>query len=493
VGSQSRGLDSQYEGTAAPAFVFKSRGLLNDRPRRESSVAILLAVLILMTSLGTAVVVNTGPARSPLDRIDHLVFVVMENRAYDTYFGTYCQELGPNCSGIAGGLPPNTCVPLDPSSPANGCVRPFNFSGPDALAEPNLPHGWVSSHEAYQNGSMDGFYQAENHTTETFGHLNGSTIPTYWDIAQEFGLGDSFFSSQLSFSLPNHWHLVAGSAPAIFNGPMDFVHNATTAHTYLNEANQTPTVEDLLQNSTVSWKYYDYGLNPTYQAAINGTIAGVSALGAFDFWNPMAAKAESYTASLRAHFVNTQNFFGDVSGGTLPQVSWLIPKSTESDHPPANVTDGERFVASAVDSVESSAYWNSTAIFVFWDDYGGFYDHVIPPQLPSIGLGFRVPLLVVSPYTPHGEIVHQFTYFDSMLRLVEWRFGLPCLTVADCSAPLPLGFFDFSMTPRAPVLFTTDVINATYPISGTSFLTTFSGAPASVLTAQSSADPSLAD
>ena len=142
----------------------------------------------------------------------------------------------------------------------------------------------------------------------------------------------------------------------------------------------------------------------------------------------------------------------------------MIPGPRFSDHPSANLSAGESYVASVVDAVARSPEWYSTAIFVSWDDYGGFYDHVAPPSVDALGLSFRVPLLVISPYTPAGLIVHSLGYFESLLHFVEWRFGLGCLTARDCQAPLPLDYFNFQSPPRAPYLFPTDPGLASYPI-----------------------------
>jgi phospholipase C len=136
---------------------------------------------------------------------------------------------------------------------------------------------------------------------------------------------------------------------------------------------------------------------------------------------------------------------------------------TFSDHPPANLSQGMAFVASVVDAVEESPEWSSTAVFLSWDDYGGFYDNVAPPSIDPLGLSLRVPLIVISPYTPAGYVSDSLGYFESLLHFVEWRFNLGCITHRDCTAPLPLQYFDFHMTPRAPVLFPTNWTNASYP------------------------------
>lgn len=171
------------------------------------------------------------------------------------------------------------------------------------------------------------------------------------------------------------------------------------------------------------------------------------------------------------------------AAGTLPEISYVIPYPTFSDHPQtSNISAGEAFIAQVVDAVESGPEWSSTALFISWDDYGGWYDGVAPP-LPlgssggpinntnvSADLSVRVPLLVISPYTPQGIVVNSLGYFESLLHFVEWLFGLhtawgaDCINPRDCNAPLPLAYFNFNQTPRAPILFPTNWMNATYPM-----------------------------
>ncbi len=412
--------------------------------------------------------VSVSPSQFP---IQHIVVLVMENRAYDNYFGTYCLVNGTYCPDNATGIPSGLCIPLNPANDSAGCVTPFNYTAANlTMPKHGLPHDYTSSMAAYNNGSMNNFYLAEGSGLTPFGHYNGSTIPIYWDIAQEYGLGDHFFSSVFSYSLPNHWYLLAGQSPQIAvykvpSGPKTAgMPLSSTAVTYLNESNQTPSAEDLLMNATgVSWKYYDYSL-PSYGRAIQAR-GGPDTVGAYDFWNPQAAKAESYTTALASHFVNRSSFFTDAKRGTLPNASWIIPAFTQSDHPPANVTKGESFVARVVNSIERSPEWKSTALFITWDDYGGFWDQMTPPSVDSLGLSFRVPLLVVSPYTPVGYVSHSAESFESLLGFIEWRFSLGCLTVRDCNAQIPLEYFDLNMTARAAVIFPTSPSMATYPMS----------------------------
>jgi phospholipase C len=237
--------------------------------------------------------------------------------------------------------------------------------------------------------------------------------------------------------------------------------------TYLSQANQTKSIEDLLLHSSVSWKYYDYTLG-SYATAIkirlNSAGTQIVSTGlAYNPWNPQAAKAESYNTSFVQHFaVNTQ-FYSDAKNGTLPNLSWVIPAAQDSDHPGQNSTLAQTWLASIVNAVEASPEWNTTALYITWDDYGGFYDSVAPPVYDGQQLAFRVPLLVISPYTRVGAVTGTMGYFESVLHLMEWRFHLGCIAVLDCNAPLPIYGFNWSQTPRAPLQFPTNFSQAKYP------------------------------
>ncbi|MCI4318853.1 MAG: fibronectin type III domain-containing protein [Thermoplasmata archaeon] len=399
--------------------------------------------------------------------ISHVVIVMMENHVFDNYFGTYCTTTSTTCAYVPNGLPPGTCIPKDPAHPKNGCIKPYAFAN-DTPMTGDMQHNWISGVKAYDNGHMDGFYAAEHFDPHTFGYYTGQLIPQYWDLAEQYGLGDNFFASTLSYSLPNHWHLLAGAAPPASEDNLLKSPGTKTLsgpqEQYLNQSNATTAIDDLLVNSSVSWDYFDAPLKATYHAAINDHAGGG---GAFAYWNALAGKAESYQTKFSSHFVDRSAFFKDASTGKLPNVSWIIPSAADSEHPPNNVTPGLRFVMNVTNAIESSSEWNSTALFVVWDDYGGFYDHVAPPQtsnFPPFGLSFRSPILVVSPYTPQGYLSSHFGYFESLLRFVEWRFGFKNLTQNDSAAPLPLEYFDFNASPRAPLQVGTGTWSS-YPVS----------------------------
>ncbi|MFZ0893549.1 MAG: alkaline phosphatase family protein, partial [Candidatus Nitrosopolaris sp.] len=430
--------------------------------------ALVAASIILPLAYAQQIRSINNPATNP---INHIVVIMQENRSFDNYFGTY-----PGANGI----PKGTCVPLSPDNPSVGCVKPFLST--DVISG-DLPHGYQSSVVGYDNGKMDGFMVGENENPKTMTYYDNKTIPYYWDLAKNYVLADNFYSSVLSYSLPNHWYALAGQAPATSmfyfmhrppnNDILNQQENASTiaggnpnatanfgvnpnptstnlrdevARVYLEESNLTKTVADLFMNDThnITWKYYDHLIRAgNYKAAVSSGRA-------FEFWNPFSAKGSTYTPAYAPHFVNRAQIFTDLKSGDFPQVSWVTPSFPISEHPPANITFGMNWVKDVINAIMSSPYWNSTAIVVTWDDYGGFYDHVPPPQIDKYGLGFRMPTLIISPSAKPGYIDHMQYQFESMLKFIEWRFSLQPLTERDLHANNLLNAFDFSQKPLPP-------------------------------------------
>ena len=406
-------------------------------------IALITAVIIPPLAYAQQQQINSNDNNN--NPIKHIVMIMQENHSFDNYFGTY-----PGANGI----PKNVCMPLDPDHPNDGCVKPFLSAN---VTPPDMIHEYHESHIAYDNGKMDGFMQGEHQNNSTMSYYDNKTIPYYWDLAKHYVLADNFFSSVLSYSLPNHWYAIAGQAPtvSIYHGIPQSTKYASPNQKqdqkeYLRESNIINTIAESFMNHTnngITWKYYYHKINVDGDYR-NATING----DAYDFWNPLAAKPSSYTEKYAPHFVRREQIFSDLKNGSLPQVSWVMPSDKLSEHPPNNMTVGMDWVVNVVNSIMNSQYWNSTAIIVTWDEYGGFYDHVAPPQIDKYGLGFRVPAIIISPYAKAGFIDHTQYQFESMLKFIEWRFNLPPLTERDAHANNLLNAFDFSQKPRPPYI-----------------------------------------
>lgn len=393
----------------------KMKGLISVTLCKAS---VLSLVLILLTMLFCSV--STKASSMP---IDHIVVLYEENRTFDNYFGTY-----PG----ANGLKSNIVLPVAPGS--NVTVSPFHLS---STTTPDLSHAHSTAWRAYDNGAMDGFVYAEG-SSLTMGYYDGSDIPYYWDYASKYVLMDNFFSSEMGPSLPNHLYLIAGQSGTLLENANDFSLNFTV-------------IMDELDARGISWKYY-------YNGPQGYTQEGL--------WNPLPA-FESFKSN-QSRFKNlapNDQFLRDLAAGNLASVVWVMPKNEESEHPPSEITVGEHYIVSLVNAIMQSKYWDSTVIFLTWDDYGGWYDHVPPPQIDSFGLGFRVPCLIISPYAREGFVDDKQADFTSILRFIETRYSIPPLTHRDAVTSNMLEAFDFSQPPRKPLILPGPYIPDHYPLT----------------------------
>lgn len=380
----------------------------------------LIAILILLPIVSHGVLSNSNSSTP----IEHVIVIVQENHTFDNYFGTY-----PGANGITN----STNVPDAPGS--NRYLHPFHLT--NDTSRHDLCHSWGCAHAAYDNGSMDGFFSAEN-SSSTLGYYDYRDIPYYWDYASQFVLMDNYFSSEMSQSFPNHIYLLAGQADGV------------TANKY-NLTLNFNSVLDELNSKSITWKYYAGGFGAT-----NG-------------WNPVPAftSYKSNSISFYRHMAFPSTFTTDISNSslTLPSVVFIMPgNSQESEHPPNDVKAGEHRVVGIINSVMQSPYWNSTAIFLTWDDYGGWYDHVAPPQVDAYGYGFRVPCLIISPYAKQGFIDHTLADHTSILKFIEAVFGLPSLAQRDSKANNLMEAFDFMQSPRAPLILPGQYVPDYYPL-----------------------------
>jgi phospholipase C len=385
---------------------------------------------------------NAPLVQSP---IRHVVVIVQENRSFDNLFY--------NFPG-ADSAPPTPLQQVNLEDPQDVC------------------HFHTSFEAAYDGGKLDGFgnerlcafvkgvYQPTQTSGFMYAHVNRSEIQPYWTLASSYTLGDRMFQSNSGPSFPAHQYLIAGQSgfadevPTV--GPWGCDAPAGTTVNVL-EPNGTEvtgpfpcfnytSLATLLDAAGVTWKYYTPSL--TTQGGLFSAYDAVRPIRYSDDWNTKVISPETQVLS-------------DISTGQLPSVSWVIPSFPNSDHPLSGSNTGPDWVASVVNSIGSSQYWSDTAIFIVWDDWGGWYDHVAPPQIDRMGLGFRVPLIVVSPYAKHGYVSHTQHEFGSILKFVEDNFNLPSLGQADARADNLIDCFDFtqSVSPYTPV---TTQRNATF-------------------------------
>jgi phospholipase C len=470
-----------------------------------SKAAYWLSIFLLGSLIsGCTVTIQTGspatatPAASPfgtattsvgsqnltgIHKIQHIIIIMQENRSFDSYFGTF-----PGADGIPmkNGVP-TVCVP-DPAT--RKCVRPFH--DPNDLNHGG-PHGASNAVADIDGGKMDGFIAQEEKglrncknfanpecsqsgTPDVMGYHDAREIPNYWAYAQNFVLQDHMFEPNASWSLPAHLFMVsAWSARCTIKGDPSSCVNALQ-----NPANGTNTSQAdfawtdltyLLYKSHVSWAYYlDQGTQPDCaddQATCTPAPQRVQVPG---IWNPLPEFDTVQQDGQLGNIQDISNFYRAAKNGTLPAVSWVVPNGKVSEHPPALVSAGQAYVTGLINAVMQGPDWASSAIFLSWDDWGGFYDHVVPPKVDENGYGLRVPGLVISPFAKKGFIDHQTLSFDAYLKFIEDDFlGGQRLDPRTDGRPDPrptvredvtiLGDlaqdFDFSQAPRPPLVLPT--------------------------------------
>lgn len=338
-----------------------------------------LPLLLLLLVPATQPFLAAPKTAAEANPIQHVVVIVQENHTFDNYFGTF-----PGVSGVQN----------DPPG-----VNPFHLSGPIL----NMCHSVDCARVAYDGGKMDGFLKAEG-SNETFGYYDQRDIPYYWGLAENYTLFDNYFTSMMGPSLPNHLYLVAAQDAGI-------AESGDRQQANLNIS----TIANELEAANDSWAYYS-----PYTAGNENALGLVSSIAA--------------NATMMANLKPTQGFLTDLQAGKMAEVSYVMGNNTQNEHPPFSVQSGEQWVESIVGAIQSSPYWGSTVILITWDDYGGWYDHVVPPQVDKYGLGFRVPLLVVSPFAKHGYVDHTLADHASILKFMERVFGLPPVTQRDAGA-----------------------------------------------------------
>jgi phospholipase C len=421
--------------------------------RRTSAAAFLAMALGLAAAPGAL-------AAEGIHKIQHVVVIMQENRSFDSYFGTY-----PGANGI----PADVCVP-DPLR--GGCIKPFH--DPD-----NENYGGPHGHEAFttdlDGGEMDGFVgEAEKglkcsgtepdcspcteqpssgQCVDPMGYHDAREIPNYWNYAKNFVLQDNMYEPNSSWSWPQHLFMVSGwsatcmedakwsenptSCVSAVEGPPPPEEKRVKEgkveieHPYTGpDAISLPwtDITYLLDKYGVSWRYYVFeGSEPDCESDEALKCEEIKQQGPKTpgIWNPLVDFTDVKEDGQIGDVQSLTNFYTaahNTSECGLPNVSWISPNGVVSEHPPALISKGQAYVTTMIDSIMRSPCWDSTAIFLSWDDWGGFYDHVVPPVIDGEGYGFRVPGLVISPYAKAGYIDHQQLSHDAYLKFIEDDF-----------------------------------------------------------------------
>ena len=416
-------------------------------PKQVLFLSICLLVLFAGIVTDTTNFQHQAIARhATLNPIQHIVYIVKENHTFDSYFGSF-----PGINGATTGVV--NVHGVDKTIPLNaGQNVPLNFC-----------HEWNCAQRAYDGGKMDAFNLADTKNCAAppyFCYQVGSQslIPNYWSLAQHYVLDDNAWSSLRGASFANHLYIMgAGSGPdiprSVITSPPGGIWGCDSPSTstvqLLNGTKVYPcfsfsTLADEMQQAGVSWKYYA----PTHNQA--GYI-----------WNAPDAFSQLRNTQLwKTNDVPYTQFATDAAQGKLPAFSWLAPSTTVSEHNGDPVCQGENWTIQQIEAVMNGPEWSSTVIVLTWDDFGGFYDHVAPPNVDQLGYGFRVPLMVISPYAyatnnpGNVHVSHTQLELSSVLRPAEEVFHLPSLGRRDTSAGDIMSLLDFS-----------NVHNPTLPLS----------------------------
>lgn len=403
--------------------------------RLARRAAALAAVLVLGTAAPAAAAVPPPGAAEPATTtpVRHLLFLMQENHSFDNYFGTR-----PGVDGI----PDGTCMPRVPGSP-EPCVRPFRIGG---QAIQDLDHTAEAFRAQYRDGALDGFVWAHDRLGKdgalAMGYYDDRDLPFYWNVADEYVLFDRFFTSASAGSIRNHMFAVTG-APGAADGT-----EAIPAQGW----GDLPTIFDRLEEKGISWKFYIENYDPAITFRTRLTEDVETDRGAQVVWAPLLAYARYVDdPRLFSKIVPLDQYYEDAARGELPAVAMIRP-SGNSEHPPGSVQSGQRLVRALLNELWRSPQWDSSAFVWAYDDWGGWYDHVMPPVVDAYGYGPRVPALLVSPYARRGFVSHETHDFTSILRFVEVNWGLAPLAARDAAASPLLEAFDFAAPPREPEL-----------------------------------------
>ncbi|MDQ3940415.1 MAG: hypothetical protein M3238_03580, partial [Actinomycetota bacterium] len=379
--------------------------------------------------------------------IKHVVFIIKENRTFDNYFARY-----PGADGA------------DLGYTSNG-NQVLLQEATDVL-KPDLGHSFYDAIEAINGGKMDGFDKVLNGESLTgYTSFTRKGIPNYWAYADNFVLSDATFSSMFGPTFPEHLYTVAAYAGRVTGNKLEtnqpggycddegetvyrFVKLNDEERRIVMRAEQEVDVDtisdywervracfdfevimDQLNRHRISWRYYaDDG------SWMNALLA-IKHIRFSKYWGPNVQPEE--------------NLLSDIQEGKLKELNWVVPGPGFNEHPGGpSVCMGENWTVRHINAIMQSKYWKNTAIFLTWDDFGGFYDHAPPPHYDEMGLGPRVPMLIISPWAKEGFVDHTTYEFSSVLKFMEDMYGLRCMTARDCGANNMLGAFDFARDPE---------------------------------------------
>ena len=405
-----------------------------------SAMALAGATLYACTGGGSKVFPSVTDATPAIDTqwpIKRAIYLMLENRSFDHLFGKY-----PGANGTTVGVRQGKEVPL--------------IRAPEWLPG-DLPHDRAAFLNCLNGGKLDGFDTGEFGPVYAYCQYDRDQLANYFAWADDYVLCDNFFASEGGPSFPNHFFFIAGQDGGVIDNPenieVKFVdgkkmkswgcdaygndvfvfvkddHGNLTKH---DTCFDFPTVPQQLSGAGVSWAYYAAS---EYQTGY--------------FWNALNGIGPIFHTDLfHEHVRPVDRLVDDIKANRLPAVTWVTPRFELSDHPPFSTCFSQNWVTDVVNAAMTSDQWEHTAIFLTWDEWGGLYDHVLPPVVDEVGFGFRVPMLVISPYAKTGYIDDAQGEFSTPLRFIADNWGLPYLTPRIANTHNFEHVFDFAKNPR---------------------------------------------
>ncbi len=393
---------------------------------------------------------DAAPATAALPQLEHVVVIIEQNHTFDAYFAGYPGARGHLSEGVVPTLPDGRGGTATPS--VYVAAEPVDGSE-DSESVELLSNGPSAARDALRSGAMDGFVstQAERGRASdaVLRYHTEETAPLLWDLAAKSVLFDNYYSSNLGGSLPNMLSLITGDDQGL-----ELESKAALAELADSDFE---TLFDVLDQRQIPWKFYVGRLAETSaEDVVKGRYTEPDvATPPATYWAPILAMPRFWTdPDLNEGLADQADFYDDAATGALPAVSFVLPLPT--DHPVTTPDVSHTRLRSVVNALVKSPTWDSTAVFVVWDDWGGFYDHVAPPD----GLGFRVPALLVSPYGRPGHVSHAQHDHRSVLGFIARQFALPGFESAQAAAAGFEDAFDFESPPRPGPLLAADLLPA---------------------------------
>ncbi len=445
--------------------VADDRTPLNRRLTRRQALGggLRLAAAGALTAYGTPLTAGllphpalaTKPAGSDLGAVEHVIFLMQENRSFDHYFGTYrgVRGFADRSKGVTErfrqpwpGGPVREVLPFHLTTAA-ASICAGSYSAPDIE--------WATQHAAWANGNVDGFLTATavgaappGQAPLVMSYLTRQDLPYYYALADNFTICDAYHCSVLGPTMPNRLYWWSGTLdPAGRNGGPVVDTPAITQGQQAYGSCTWPTMPEVLLEHGITWKVYQPSGTATQMTA------PATSFNALTFFKQYVSNPTSQLAQQAFNPTWPDDFKADIDAGRLPSVSWVLPPLAYSEHPSTDAQAGEWFISQVLSAVMAKqALWSKTVIFLTYDENGGFFDHVSPPVAPTgtademitatptvgsdggfrepVGLGFRVPTLVISPWSRGGWVNSDTFDHTSTLRFLEARFGVPVPNVS---------------------------------------------------------------